>query len=349
MDEEIERLCGKMKLTEGEQNGIAITEGDVTEAKEQGENCIVGKVWAEKPVNKEAFRTMLSRIWRLVGRVVFKEIGDNLWLFEFSNGDDKRRVMEGRPWSYDRQALVLNDFDGKTTPSHMKFNHTPIWVQVHDMPLLCMTRGVGEKIGASMGELVEVDIAGDGAGWGRSLRLRVVIDLSQPLERGRALKLGGKSYWVSFRYENLPLFCFHCGRVVHGQQGCPRRQFQRRNQEESKEWGIWLRADQKRKDRSRRTAGGVGGTMLGPMNSQMTAVTLARLIRERKHPGLGETLKKGVITQPIAGTKLMHRKGKRESIRARIMQRRVWRCMLTRGYAIRGIQQMSGPNLQGWK
>jgi hypothetical protein len=115
--------------------------------------------------------------------------------------------------------------------------------------------GGGEKLGASMGELVEVDIAGDGAGWGRSLRLRVVIDLSQPLERGRALKLGGKSFWVSFRYENLPLFCFHCGRVVHGQQGCPRRQLQRRNQEESKEWGIWLRADQKRKEKQEQEDG----------------------------------------------------------------------------------------------
>ena len=57
------------------------------------ENCLVGKIWVEKPVNKEAFRMVLSKIWRLVGHVVFKELHDNLWLLEFSDGEDKRRVL----------------------------------------------------------------------------------------------------------------------------------------------------------------------------------------------------------------------------------------------------------------
>ena len=34
--------------------------------------------------------------------------------FEFEDiedNEDKKRVMEGRPWSCDRHILVLNDFD----------------------------------------------------------------------------------------------------------------------------------------------------------------------------------------------------------------------------------------------
>lgn len=166
MDEELEKMCGKISLSEGEHNEITISEGEIVEAKAQGENCVVGKIWTEKSVNKEAFRSVLSRIWRLAGWVVFKELNDNLWLFEFTEVDDKRRVMEGRPWSFDRQALILNDFDGNTPLSLMQFNLAPIWVQVHDMPLLCMTRGVGVKIGESLGNLEAVDISGEGAGWG---------------------------------------------------------------------------------------------------------------------------------------------------------------------------------------
>jgi hypothetical protein len=79
------------------------------------------------------------------------------------------------------------------------------------MPLLCMSRAMGTKIGRTLGDLEDVDVAGDGASWGKSLRLRVAIDLTQPLERGRELILGGKSVWVSFKYEQLPLFCFNCG------------------------------------------------------------------------------------------------------------------------------------------
>jgi hypothetical protein len=117
-------------------------------------------------------------------------------------------------------------------------------VQVHDLPLLCMNKGVGLKIGASLGEVVDIDVAGDGAGWGRCLRLRIVIDLGVPLERGRALELGGHSHWVSFKYEKLPRCCFHCGRVVHDGQGCPLRKAHRvHGEEEVKQWGTWIRAE----------------------------------------------------------------------------------------------------------
>lgn len=121
--------------------------------------------------------------------------------FKFSEKADKRRVLAGRPWSFDQQMLVLNEFDGKTPPSQMAFTHSPFWIQVHDMPLLCMCKAVGTKIGSSLGELEDVDMAWDGAGWARCLRMRVRIDLIKPLERGRAFKLGDQSHWVSFKYK----------------------------------------------------------------------------------------------------------------------------------------------------
>ena len=145
--------------------------------------------------------------------------------------------MAGRPWSFDRQILVLNDFDGKVPSSQMDFSQSPFWIQAHDMPLLCMTKGVGTKIGTSMGVLHEVDVAGDGVGWGRCLRMRITMDLTKPLDRGRALNFDGKSHWISFRYEKLPTFCYYCGRMVHGRQGCPERQSGRQNSDAmEKQW-----------------------------------------------------------------------------------------------------------------
>jgi hypothetical protein len=244
MADELERLCSKVSLTEGEKEGIHVMEGDVAIGREMGTRCLVGKLWTERPANKEAFKTVFSRIWRLAKTVVFKELQDNLWLFEFEEEDDKNRVMAGRPWSFDRHILVLKEFDGHCPPSQMIFMHSPIWIQIHDMPLLCMTKGVGSKIGDSLGELEDVDVAGDGVGWGRCLRIRVSIDLSKPLERGRALVLGGKSHWVHFKYEKLPLFCFLCGCIVHGQKGCPAVLQQRMSiSDKEKKWGAWLRAD----------------------------------------------------------------------------------------------------------
>lgn len=86
----------------------------------------------------------------------------------------------------------------------------------------------------------------------------MLIDLSKPLERGRASNLGGKSHWVIFKYEKMPLFYFHCGCIVHEKFSCPIRKSQRVNGDDGeKDWGIWLRAEIPR--RERKGKGGTGG------------------------------------------------------------------------------------------
>ncbi|XP_059436809.1 uncharacterized protein LOC132169876 [Corylus avellana] len=249
MADELEDLCGRISLTDGEKIGIQVEEGEIAAEREAGGKCLIGKVWTEKSINKEAFRSVLSTVWRTAGGVKFKELRETIWLFEFTDEGDKRRVLEGRPWSFDGQILVLNEFDGSTPPSQLEFNQSPFWIQVHDMPLLCMNKSIGTKIGSSLGKLEDVDVAGDGMGWGSCLRLRVTIDITKPLDRGRALRLNGKSNWVEFKYEKLPMFCLRCGRIVHGPRGCPVPPPANRSAaKESNKWGVGLRAvDQRRR------------------------------------------------------------------------------------------------------
>lgn len=149
-------------LNIGEQKVISISDDDIEEFRSKGLRCLIGRLGEAKRIKKEAFKSVLTRIWRLRGNVFFQEIQENLWLFEFSKDKDQWRVLEGRLWSYDRTLLVLNEFDGKTPPSQMEFNHTPIWIQIHDMPLGCMNRAVGKKIGETRGSVEEVVVADDG-------------------------------------------------------------------------------------------------------------------------------------------------------------------------------------------
>ena len=83
-----------------------------------------------------------------------------------------------------------------------------------------------------------MDSTGEGVEWESVMRIRVIIDIQKPLERGRCLTIAGKTHWVSFKYENLPVFCFNCGRIAHGEEGC-----QVRLRSNQKEWGVWLRAE----------------------------------------------------------------------------------------------------------
>jgi hypothetical protein len=69
------------------------------------------------------------------------------------------------------------------------------------------------------------------------MRIQVIIYIQKPLERGRSLTIVGKAHWVNFKYKNLPVFCFNCGRIVHGENGCPARTCP----DQKKEWKVWLR------------------------------------------------------------------------------------------------------------
>jgi len=205
-------FLGCFPLSKGEEKGITISDGTTQELRVKGSKCLVGRLGV-LILNKEAFKAVLMHIWRPAGHVVFKEILENIWLFEFSDEGDKQKVMAGRPWSYDQTLLILNDFDGN-------FSVSPIWLQILNMPLGCMNREVGFQIGSTMGKVEEVAMVEDNVGWGHYLRIRVAINLFQLLECGRTLFLTGNSCWVLFKYEKLPVFCFRCGRIIHSPKGC---------------------------------------------------------------------------------------------------------------------------------
>ena len=56
---------------------------------------------------------------------------------------------------------------------------------------------------------------------GNFLLLKVRIDLSLPLCRGRLISLeNGKQIWISFKYERLSNLCYWCGRLTHDDRDC---------------------------------------------------------------------------------------------------------------------------------
>lgn len=87
----------------------------------------------------------------------------------------------------------------------------------------------------------EVDVQEEAAGWGVYLRVKVSIELSKPLARGRMLHIPRRSIWVAFKYEKLPKFCYTCGLIYHGRQGCSSQGKGKQNAEEEEiQYGSWL-------------------------------------------------------------------------------------------------------------
>ncbi|XP_059454891.1 uncharacterized protein LOC132185085 [Corylus avellana] len=236
MAEDLPNIWAKLSLSEGEEAEVEIQAGDVTKVINRGQLCIVGKLMSERVVSKESIKTTLKRWWRLTGTMSFKVIGGNLFLIEFEKANDKMRVLEGRPWVFEGNLFLVEDFDGRSSPTDIRFDKAAFWVRMMKLPLACMSREVGLKLGSSVGTVEEVDTDGDGIGWGEFLRVKIWIELNKPLPRGRMLRYEGKSHLIGFQYERLPKFCFHCGIICDGPEGCLKRKTMR-NQEGFTQFG----------------------------------------------------------------------------------------------------------------
>ena len=104
----------------------------------------------------------------------------------------------------------------------MELKWSPFWIQIFNLPLMSRTKETSWAIGSSLGTAMEVDVPDSGVHWGKCLRVRVQIDATKRLVRGKRITIeGGKSRWVQFKYERLPNFCYRCGPLSHALKDCP--------------------------------------------------------------------------------------------------------------------------------
>uniref|UniRef100_A0A803NGJ0 Zinc knuckle CX2CX4HX4C domain-containing protein n=1 Tax=Cannabis sativa TaxID=3483 RepID=A0A803NGJ0_CANSA len=145
-----------------------------------------------------------------------------LYLLTLGCAGDKFRLLEGEPWHYNNFLIILHSPTVLHNVSKEDLNTVQFWVQCHRLPFLSKSRALACKIGEWIGEYVDVYEDSLHEGWGSFLRVRVRLDIQQPLMRGKMVKLPHihDEHWLEFRYENLPIFCFHCGCLGHPFERC---------------------------------------------------------------------------------------------------------------------------------
>lgn len=68
-----------------------------------------------------------------------------------------------------------------------------------------------------VGEMVEVDVDEESIGWRPYLRVKVAINIHNPLMKGMHLNMARNKVWISFLYERLSSFYFKCDIIKHGE------------------------------------------------------------------------------------------------------------------------------------
>lgn len=103
-----------------------------------------------------------------------------------------------------------------------------------------MTKNMATKIGESIGQVLEVGCY-EMPDRQIIMKAKILFDLEKSIKKGA--NTGSKAdgiFWVDFKYEKLPQFCFYCGKIDHGKQGCIEKQ-EDNQRVRSRNLGQWLR------------------------------------------------------------------------------------------------------------
>ena len=107
-----------------------------------------------------------------------------------------------------------------------------------------MNSVVGTRIANEIGVPILIDAPKSGLAWGPFLRIWVDIDVTKPLMRGKMIHVeGAEAYWVFFKYERLPSFCYRCGILGHQDWECRKVHKCCLSTDEGElQFGHWMRA-----------------------------------------------------------------------------------------------------------
>uniref|UniRef100_A0A2N9G7B6 Reverse transcriptase domain-containing protein n=1 Tax=Fagus sylvatica TaxID=28930 RepID=A0A2N9G7B6_FAGSY len=238
-----EGLWEKFSLSEQESQKV-----DLVSTTTQPKSFLAAKFLTRRALNAESVARTFKPLWRTDHGFTIRDMNDNKLVFVFEDEADRERVMLGEPWVYDKFLVILQRIEEDEAIEEVAFAETSFWVQLHGIPVRRMNPEVAIILGSSLGKIAHVTEGEKAAGSGQAMRIRVSIDITKPLCRGRKAMLEkGREVWISFKYERLPNFCYWCGLVSHSDKDCPHwLRNQEKLQLEDQQFGPWLRASNER-------------------------------------------------------------------------------------------------------
>ncbi|OMO90726.1 hypothetical protein COLO4_18925 [Corchorus olitorius] len=230
-----------------EDNTIVLDPGDDGEVVK--EFTMAGKLISEKAVNRGGVKNILRKAWMEIGEVRIPDAPDNVFVFSMKKKEIMDQILEESPWSAMGQLVNLKQWEPSEALEDIDFSKVAFWIQVHGLNRDLLTKKNAERIGASLGKVVEVENpVGDGGLVRGFLRCRVEIDLADPLKDGFWVPCSnGDRRWASLRYEKLSDCCYNCGCIGHSEKMCDEEPVVAIYDPELLRYGPWMRTAAVRK------------------------------------------------------------------------------------------------------
>ncbi|TVT97101.1 hypothetical protein EJB05_57672, partial [Eragrostis curvula] len=177
----------------------------------------VGRFYSGQRYYTKALFDEMADAWGPREAIKARPLEGQRYMLEFEDHALHDYVVHGGPWRHKGDALIVVAYDGFTPPSEVEIEHINLWVRIYNVPENFMTTGFARTCGEQLGEVVTV-----GGAIRNFLRVRVKFPLEKVLKRKLLVRIPGRGIMTfKLKYENVPYFCFICGRIGHDKNQCP--------------------------------------------------------------------------------------------------------------------------------
>ncbi|KAM6543328.1 hypothetical protein CsatB_007775 [Cannabis sativa] len=279
-------------IDDEDEEGLLFEAGEDGLAEIDDRWLLVGRFLTNRSIDFQAMQNKIATLWQPGRGLYVKELDPNLFLFQFYHEVDIERVIEGSPWTFDRAPLIMERVSHGVNPRTIPLNKIELWVQLHNLSIGFMSEKVIRGVGNYIGTFIKSDPNNFSGVWRDYLRIRVKIPLEKPLKKKKKLEMqGGLVCHVTFKYEDLPTFCFICGVLGHTEKFCERL-FDTPKEMIKKNYDLELKAAPRRRnyaDGSRRLRSGLatknsrwqGESSVNPRRNQVVAPLTAGVLNDQ--------------------------------------------------------------------
>ncbi|KAK4434736.1 hypothetical protein Salat_0636400 [Sesamum alatum] len=152
-----------------------------TEVSKGNELVVVGRLLYHRNTNFDALSHTLSVVLEPMKGLTHWRILEERFCIRFNYKLDLRRVLDGRPWSFDKHLLIIEPLIANDNPIKVSLNWCPFTVLIHDLSLPQHSKIVAEFIGNKLGRFMDIDHHGHSFAWSSALEIRISFDLTKPL------------------------------------------------------------------------------------------------------------------------------------------------------------------------
>ncbi|CAL1403133.1 unnamed protein product [Linum trigynum] len=196
---------------------------EVQSTRYRAAHSLLGRVFTENRISTTELRESVIAPWLIQGRIRVVQAKHGLIEFMLPNEEARNWILKRSPWAINDRIIHLRAWTPIITKQiYDDLAIAPFRIQLWDVREDCCTQQFGRKmVQTTIGKVLESGVftCQDSGSW--FVKVKALIDFSRPL-RSQILASNDDTgrFCVSLKYEHLPSFCFHCGRVGHSSRSC---------------------------------------------------------------------------------------------------------------------------------